>query len=287
MANIIEQYWTAVTQRLQVEADVFNSLVRHNAEMGRANELSLMNVLSSMLPSTLGVGTGVIFDHDGNRSSQTDIILFDRAKHPQILAQTTQLLFPIETVVMALEVKTTLTTVLVEEFAEKKRGFNLLKDSRSGVQKATYGIFGFDCSGAVASIAKTVWEQVETERPDITCVINPAIIGSVASTVPYVPELVPLHETNSTTGEKVPGSWRKIIKPTEPYLEEDRSIYPITALKSYGKTYYAGEPGRALLLFCDLLLADLAGRGYMDHHWLANYLPDVAKETQAFEYPIT
>jgi hypothetical protein len=286
MANIIEQYWTGVTQRLQVEADVFNSLVRHNGEMGRANEISLMNVLSSMLPSSLGVGTGVVFDHEGNRSSQTDIILFDRAKHPQILAQTTQLLFPIETVVMALEVKTTLTIDLVKEFAAKKRGFNLLKDSRPGVPRATYGIFGFDCSGAVASLAKTVCEQVEIERPDITCVINPGIIGSAASTVPYVPELVPLHAADKD-GEKIPGSWREATQATEPYLEEDRSIYPITALKAYGKTHYAGEPGRALLLFCDLLLADLAGRGYMDHHWLTNYLPQVALETQPFEYTIT
>jgi hypothetical protein len=283
MANIIEQYWTGVTQRLQVEADVFNSLVRHNGEMGRANEISLMNVLSSMLPSSLGVGTGVIFDHEGNRSSQTDIILFDRAKHPQILAQTTQLLFPVETVVMALEVKTTLTPGLVEEFAEKKRSFNSLGDSRPGVEKATFGIFGFDCSGAVASIAKTVCEQVKAERPDITCVINPGIVGSAGSSVPFVPELVPLHAIDAT-GEKIAGSWREVTKAESAYLEEDRSIYPLTALKAYGRTYYAGEPGRALLLFCDLLLADLAGRGYIDHHWLANYLPQLAKETQPFEY---
>ena len=85
-----------------------NRLVPHHGEQGRANELTLSRLLESLLPSNVSVGSGIIFDSAGRASGQTDLILYDASSQPRFLAQTTQFLFPVETVLAAIEVKTTL-----------------------------------------------------------------------------------------------------------------------------------------------------------------------------------
>lgn len=290
MQGIIEEYWSGVTRRLQIEINVLNSLVEHNGEKGRANEISLAQLLTSLLPSSLGVGTGVIFDRNGQRSAQTDIILFDEAKQPQLLAQTSQLLFPIETAVMAIEVKTTVDTDAIADFGSKKAKLNALQDSRESSAQPLFALFGFSVRGATASIAAAIANLPEAERPDLTCVISPGLMGSATSTVPYVPELVPLHKTDPDTKKKLSKQWRELAARTEggPQVEMsqviDQIVYPATALKAYGRQHLLGDPARALLLFCDSLLADLARREITDKSWLENYLPDTIRETQVFTY---
>lgn len=290
MQNIIEEYWSGVTRRLQIEINVLNSLVEHNGEKGRANEISLAQLLTSLLPSSLGVGTGVIFDQTGERSAQTDIILFDKAKQPQLLAQTSQLLFPVETAVMAIEVKTTVDTDAIADFGTKKAKLNALQDSRESSAQPLFVLFGFSVKGATASIAKAIAELPETERPDLTCIISPGLVGKATSTIPYVPELVPLHKTDPDNMQKLSKQWQKLParakggQQVEMFKVIDQIVYPATALKAYGREHLLGDPARALLLFCDLLLEDLARREITDKTWLLNYLPDTTKETQAFTY---
>jgi hypothetical protein len=290
MQGIIEEYWSGVTRRLQIEINVLNSLVEHNGEKGRANEISLAQLLTSLLPSSLGVGTGIIFDRTGQRSAQTDIILFDEAKQPQLLAQTSQLLFPVETAVMAIEVKTTVDAEAISDFQGKKAKLNALQDSRVNTKKPLFALFGFSVKGATASIAEAIAKLPEEERPDLTCIISPGLVGSAASAESYVPELVPLHKTHPETKEKMSNQWEELPARTaggpqvEMSLVIDQIVYPATALKAYGRQHLLGDPARALLLFCDLLLADLAGRGITDETWLANYLPAATRETQTFSY---
>ncbi|GAA3287778.1 DUF6602 domain-containing protein [Arthrobacter citreus] len=292
MQSIIEEYWSGVTRRLQIEINVLNSLVEHNGEKGRANEISLAQLLTSLLPSSLGVGTGVIFDRFGGRSAQTDIILFDEAKQPQLLAQTSQLLFPVETAVMAIEVKTTVDTEAVTDFAKKKEKLNALQDSRDDTRPPLFALFGFGLKGATASIAQAIAMLPVEQRPDLTCVISPGMVGSDTSTEPFVPELVPVHKTDPLTGQKVSGQWRELTPraaggpPVQPFEIIDQILYPATSLKAYGRELILGDPARALLLFCDLLLADLARREVTDKSWLANYLPDTIRETAAFTYTV-
>ncbi|MBT2550538.1 DUF6602 domain-containing protein [Arthrobacter sp. ISL-65] len=290
MQGIIEEYWSGVTRRLQIEINVLNSLVEHNGEKGRANEISLAQLLTSLLPSSLGVGTGIIFDRTGQRSAQTDIILFDEAKQPQLLAQTSQLLFPVETAVMAIEVKTTVDSEAINDFKSKKVKLNALQDSRSNTAPPMFVLFGFSVKGATASIVEAIANLPKAERPDLTCIISPGLVGSATSASPYVPELVPLHKTDPDTKEKLSKQWEELPPriPGGPQVEMsrviDQVVYPATALQAYGRKHLLGDPARALLLFCELLLADLAGRGITDETWLANYLPSTTKETQVFDY---
>src|SRR5262249_34866679 len=93
--SIVEQYWAGVLQRLRPEIDVFAKLVQHMGERGRLNELALSRLLESFVADRIGVGTGILFDSHDRQGPQTDVVLFDRANQPAVMAQSTQVLFPV------------------------------------------------------------------------------------------------------------------------------------------------------------------------------------------------
>jgi hypothetical protein len=63
----------------------------------------------------------MLIDSKDNYSRQIDLIVYDRADEPAILAQTTQVLYPIENVYACIEVKTTLYARTVEGCAKNKK----------------------------------------------------------------------------------------------------------------------------------------------------------------------
>lgn len=277
--NIVEEYWSGVSQRLQTEVDVLNRLVQHNAELGRANELAVANILKEILPSSLGVGTGIIIDSSGRRSLQTDIILFERSKQPQILAQTTQLIFPVETVVMALEVKTTMDADAVKDVGDKCASIRALVDSR-GVSGPALGLFAYHCSGAPASIGRGLRDLPDDRRPDLMCVTNPGLVGyTSALTGKGEVHFVPLHKRNDNN-ERVSQSWQVPAQDYRgSYIQAGESLYPIARLTPRGHDRTVFDPGRALLLFCSALLTQLTNKSVMEENWLEHYLSGLALET--------
>lgn len=279
--NVVEEYWSGVSQRLQTEVDVINRLVKHNGEVGRANENSLSTLLREMLPSSIGVGTGIVIDSSGRRSKQTDIILFDVSNQPQMLAQTTQLLFPIETVLMAVEVKTTLDAAAVQDVGEKCSALRELEDSR-GCQGPALGLFSYHCSGAAASIGIALKDLGFNKRPDVSCIVNPGIIGLPDTEAGEGGvHFVPLHDRDEF-GERISEQWA--MPPDEhkgAYVAYGESLYPISRLLPKARERYVFDPGRALLLFCSEMLTVLATKKVVEVNWLQHYLSGTARETIA------
>ena len=105
--DILKTYYDGVTQRFQIEIDFLNKLIGHRGEVGRANENSLINLLTKFLPRKYSFGSGVIIDKEGNRSKQIDIIIYDSHFHPELFSQAATSLYPVDVVYMAIEVKTT------------------------------------------------------------------------------------------------------------------------------------------------------------------------------------
>jgi hypothetical protein len=62
-----------------------------------------------LLPADLGVGTGFIVATDGRESTQQDVVLYDRSVLPPALYDQEAGLFPIESVLYTIEVKSVLT----------------------------------------------------------------------------------------------------------------------------------------------------------------------------------
>jgi hypothetical protein len=92
--------------RLRLEA---SSVVRHPGEVGRVRENLLREFLASFCPRGFELGTGFVFDANGNISNQQDIVIFRNSYYPIFNVGGLQH-FPAESVVAVLEVKSSLGT---------------------------------------------------------------------------------------------------------------------------------------------------------------------------------
>ncbi|MFG3030430.1 DUF6602 domain-containing protein [Streptomyces sp. NPDC048253] len=275
--NIVEQYWSSAVTRLQAEVDGFNKLIGHAGEQGRENELSLSRLLENLIPKRLGIGSGVIIDKEGRRSNQSDIIIYDLADQPTLMAQSSQVIFPVEVVHAVIEVKTNLTASEVEDCAKKKRSVDALSSSGGG-HSPHFSVLAYDAWASPDTVAKHLRRVPETERPDSICILNPGLYGQSVENTPetFSFGLVPLHE-RTDDGSRKPESWVTLERPTaNASIMEYGSSYPVTKVKDHG--FIAGEPGRALLLFCDALLLALASRRVIPAPALAHYLTSTARE---------
>ncbi|QHF21653.1 hypothetical protein GTU71_12970 [Rathayibacter sp. VKM Ac-2762] len=268
---MVEEYWTGVASQLQIEADVFSRLVGHNGETGRANEIALESLVTKLIPAHYGVGTGIVIDRHGGRSKQCDLIVFDKASQPQLLAQSTQLLFPIETVRMVIEVKTTVTAKEIADSSEKKLSLNAL-DSASERTPA-FGLFGYQSHGAPSVRALEINELPENSRPDLTCLLVPGVVTDPGNL--QVVGMVPLHKVTAA-GERLSEQWIAATG-TATWIASGVTRYPISRFKPNGPRHVF-EPGRALLIFAKLLLDVLNLDAGAEASWLGNYLPPIARQ---------
>ncbi|WP_162932607.1 DUF6602 domain-containing protein [Solimonas sp. K1W22B-7] len=85
------------------------SVLTHAGVKGSVLEILVRKLFRPLLPADIGVGSGQIIDAYGSSmSSQVDIVLYDRSILPPILMDETTGIFPIESVLYTIEVKTTL-----------------------------------------------------------------------------------------------------------------------------------------------------------------------------------
>jgi len=85
------------------------NIAKHTVNLGTAREGLISNFIKQNLPEYISYHTGEVFDSKDNRSGQIDIILHPITA-PKINLHNTINIFPAETVLAALEVKSTLTT---------------------------------------------------------------------------------------------------------------------------------------------------------------------------------
>ena len=119
---------TAIQKRISV---IIGNLIRdvnsitdlnHPGIKGTLVESFNKNILGSFLTSQFGVGYGVIVNHLGVQSAQTDIIIYDKRILPPFIIAGDLGAYPIEGVIAAIEVKMQLdkTKLLQAEKSAKK-----------------------------------------------------------------------------------------------------------------------------------------------------------------------
>jgi len=108
-----------------------NGQVGHPGVKGRFRELLLNNLLVPWLPVAVGVGTGIIVDHEQRvfEAGQDDIIIFDQMLSPSVLASTnsTHGVYLFDNVLCRVEVKSTLTKSDLTSFARSSKKISELK----------------------------------------------------------------------------------------------------------------------------------------------------------------
>jgi hypothetical protein len=89
--------------------------ITHPVVKGTIQEILLRELFRPLAPSDVGIGTGQIVTLDNRQSSQQDVLIYDRRILPPALFEGTTGLFPVESVLAAVEVKTKLTAAELRE----------------------------------------------------------------------------------------------------------------------------------------------------------------------------
>jgi hypothetical protein len=83
--------------------------ISHPGMLGEIREILVRELFTPLLPSDIGIGTGKLIDYKNNLSQQTDIILFDRSLAPPMMLNEQLGIFPVDSCLYVIEVKSTLT----------------------------------------------------------------------------------------------------------------------------------------------------------------------------------
>jgi hypothetical protein len=115
------------TIRHAIERSKSAKQVEHLGFRGRAREIFAQSMLAPFLESNFGVCTGFIVDSRGNSSRQIDIIIYDKSLIPSIMFSVTEGIVPVESVLAAIEVKSTLTAEELRSAIQNARSVKALQ----------------------------------------------------------------------------------------------------------------------------------------------------------------
>jgi hypothetical protein len=274
--SIVEEYWAGVLQRLNAEVHVFAQLVTHEGERGRENEAVIARILQALVPQRYGIGSGLLIDTANQYSRQTDIVVYEQSDEPAVLAQTTQLLFPIESVLACIEVKTTLRADDVADCLAKARHMRTLRPARRYPDGSTHPLFAvlaYRAGQQPATLAKKFHTAQADERPDLVCIVEQGLLagadGSIrnGSQAMLDSSLVLLVDG----GEPIEG------KPTGRDMRQVHRgrQFPIVR---YGERLLLVEPSRGLLLFVEALVRRLAEKQARPVPVISHYVNEQMRE---------
>ena len=125
--------------------------IAHPGFKGELREIVIRDLFYPLLPSDVGVGTGVIISADNRQSRQQDVVIFDRRILPPILLEKSRGMFPIESVLYAIEVKSKMTA---DEIKKSHRSATELIGFRYG--SGDYDDFGKRTEHTVKKVISAV-----------------------------------------------------------------------------------------------------------------------------------
>lgn len=104
-------------------------LVEHASSAGAAAESHWIDLLNRHLPARYRAAQAFVFDLQGRRSRQIDIVLYDHLHAPALFQGTSALHVPSESVRAVFEVKSAFSRDALRDAAEKAASVQALKDS--------------------------------------------------------------------------------------------------------------------------------------------------------------
>jgi hypothetical protein len=111
--------------------------IYHNGEKGGFREQFVISLLEAFLPFQFGVGSGVIVDRWGRQSPQVDIVVYDKMNIPPLFMRGGKGLYPIDSVLRVLEVKSLMDSDAIKQFA--RLVWALHPDNVEGLKLASPG----------------------------------------------------------------------------------------------------------------------------------------------------
>ncbi len=114
----IQEHTTALVKNLINESKSLKKLDQTTVN-GRLKELFISKLLSKFLTSQFGIGSGVIINQIGKASKQIDIIIYDKRILPPFIVEQNIGVYPIESVLAAIEVRSHVDKSTIKMYAEK------------------------------------------------------------------------------------------------------------------------------------------------------------------------
>jgi hypothetical protein len=93
--------------------------IDHPYMKGRIREIFVQNLIEPFLPEDFKVGSGKITDVNGNLSSETDLIIYSNKLIPPIMYGERLGVFPVDSCIATLEVKSKLTAAEIDDTIKK------------------------------------------------------------------------------------------------------------------------------------------------------------------------
>jgi len=120
------------------------SEIDHNGEKGGFREYFVATLLRPLLPDHFGISTGIIIDYEGRQSCQTDIIIFDKRLMSPIWEVESRGIYPIDSVLAVIEVKSKFSSTYCPQVIESARRIGAIhrkdgKKNEKGMHIATPG----------------------------------------------------------------------------------------------------------------------------------------------------
>jgi hypothetical protein len=151
--TVITRYTARIVDDLVNRTKELQGPSRLNLLHGELKELFIGVILKKFLPSSLGVGSGTVINMNGTRGNQTDVIVYDSRILPPFIQEQHLGVYPIETVVAAIEVKTLLSRRGIEQAKKAASAANDILDEEIQLLRErgfnwpmrppVYAVFGF------------------------------------------------------------------------------------------------------------------------------------------------
>jgi len=183
MKKIVE-YFSRISETLETSSKLYSSM-NNNTNIGSAREMLISKYLRNVLPSFLTFNSGEVFDSHDEMSGQIDIAV-SPITSPKLFLTDNIALFPAESVLNAIEVKSVLTTSLTEgdelsKVLKSCKKLKLLKRENHGLMsqvfdplKVPFSVFAY--KGPKITTIKTKLDNFKCtpqELPDAIAVLDP------------------------------------------------------------------------------------------------------------------
>lgn len=141
MSNkVFQNIFKLEIDKMITESKYINPL-KHNGVKGSIREFGLGNLFEKFLPNYLKVGSGIIHDKHGNQSNQSDLLIYNVDVLPPILFDKSLGIFPIESILYDIEIKTKSTANEIRTTISK---FNNLKTLKADNTMCMTAYFAYD-----------------------------------------------------------------------------------------------------------------------------------------------
>lgn len=151
--------------------------IEHKVTKGESREHQILDTLSKLLPARSSVESNiVIVDSADTQSPKFDGGLVDRSLWPRIFADGNTAVVMIESVLAAIEVKSSLDKTELDDVFNKS---SKLRGMRTGLSKPLITAFAYECPNANLSFFdfSTSFVSSPDSSPSLICILNQHLFG--------------------------------------------------------------------------------------------------------------